>query len=1194
MLTIQQIKKQVDEQKKKTQALAKLKAPVGQTNVEARAERLSLPKPVLVPKVTKPTWTEAKVPVTAESQQRDLALAKRVVSTTPGALAYGVARGISAPVTATAKLMGYQESPEEAAVRTLAESKRLTSQMDVSKGMGAPQIIQGRSVAPEMIGRVAGSILPFSVAESAVGRVLPSLAGQGIAKTSARGALAGGTLQGLEEAGQGKRGSELAKSVAIGTALGAGADIGLGYLAKAIRSIKSGSTIDDVLRNVDDLEGIKTELELPPNATADDVKREVTRYTTNIGTKRVTEGLKAPAYVPKSGTLKIANVELDKAYQNWNDAMERIQNYFGTSELRQSEIDRIKPELGIDLDELVRDMDIAERSGGQTRFKQALSDVEITPEKARLAQAAGIELPRLKRSPLQPRITQRQPIAPELTKSAPQGDITPMVAQRMEQEVPDIGIAPKETPKVQKVSATLPEGQQQSKLYSNTLPKSDIFTPQELENLNIEYEGGYTPKANAETLANAKQRIADNGADAELEKLKGKDSFNSDDFVTSMEILKDKVLAEARATGDYSKVPKMLELIRKSGSTEAGRVVQAHQIYTRTPEGMITVAKKVVDNVNAKGGKATLTPDDIQQIDKSMRKFQELPPGREKDVELAKVKKIIADKIPPTFIDKFRGLQRISWLLNPKTLITRNPLGNILLQGAEGLKNIPATGLDYLIGLKTGKRTTTMAGGYGKGLVKGAKDQIADIKQGVDTSPTGGQAEITKSRTFENETLNKLDQTVSGLLKLGDRPFYEGAFNSRINQLKKLNKTEDITPAMEEDAKLYALERTLQKDSEIAKVFAKLKNLSDNPAYQVFANTLLPFTKTPANILDKMFEYSPGGFVKAFGNAGKAKLGKGTFDQKYFVDNLSRALTGTGIIALGYAGAKNGVITGKPDKDKEVAAVERLVGRLPYAFNVDGGSYTFDWAQPVSALLAIGADAYYGGTEKDTFAEQLQGMAEAAGNTFLNMSMLQGITKAFSGYSPVSGLMKATTEGVTGIASPTIGGQLTRIIDPTVRETQSKLIPKMIAKTPGLSKTLPPKLDLFGRETQQAEGRGVVSRIFENMLSPGYYASGKTSTPALKEAYRVYKATGEKDIFPRLAPDTVSVNKETKRLTPELKAEYQKQMGKMNLEDLDRLINTYSYKNASDDDKAKMLNDVIKDNREETKKRLLPEIKKLP
>jgi len=280
MLTIQQIKKQIDEQKKKTQALAKAKAPVGTTNAEARAERLSLPKPVLTPKVTKPVWTEAKAPATAASQARDLALAKKVVSTTPGAFAYGAGRAIAMPVTATAKLMGYQESPEESAVRTLAESKRITSQMDISKGMGAPQIIQGREIAPEMVGRVAGSILPFSAAESAVGRVLPTLAGQGIAKTAARGAISGGALQALEEGAQGKRGAELAKSVALGTALGAGADIGLGYLGKAIRSIKAGAktadVVADIAQNAPETKiSIEKELGLPEGSTWADIERQM-------------------------------------------------------------------------------------------------------------------------------------------------------------------------------------------------------------------------------------------------------------------------------------------------------------------------------------------------------------------------------------------------------------------------------------------------------------------------------------------------------------------------------------------------------------------------------------------------------------------------------------------------------------------------------------------------------------------------------------------------------------------------------------------------------------------------------------------------------------------------------------------------------------------------------------------------------
>lgn len=250
------------------------------TQALRRQEEQKKVAPQVLKPVVKPVWNESKVPVTPQLQQRNLDIAKKVVSTTPGAFAYGVGRGISMPVTAAAKLIGYQESPEEAAVRTLAESKRLTAQMDASKGMGQPNIIQGRSIAPEMVGKVVGSILPFSKAEAAAGALLPQIAGAGIKNTAIRGAISGGALQGIEEAGQGKRGMELAGSVALGTALGAGADIGLGYLGKAIRNIKAGQKVSEAVAEIaqkapESRATIQQELGLPEGSTWADIERQI-------------------------------------------------------------------------------------------------------------------------------------------------------------------------------------------------------------------------------------------------------------------------------------------------------------------------------------------------------------------------------------------------------------------------------------------------------------------------------------------------------------------------------------------------------------------------------------------------------------------------------------------------------------------------------------------------------------------------------------------------------------------------------------------------------------------------------------------------------------------------------------------------------------------------------------------------------
>jgi hypothetical protein len=747
-----------------------------------------------------------------------------------------------------------------------------------------------------------------------------------------------------------------------------------------------------------------------------------------------------------------------------------------------------------------------------------------------------------------------------------------------------------------------------SKLYDNTLKNANFLTDVEKKALNVE-DFTYDIKSELESLANARRRISTN-LNGEIQNLYTKQAYTGEDFDTAMEILKDKFLNEARQTGNYSQVRDWLQNIRKF-STEAGRAVQAHAKYSKTPEGMATAAQRMVDKANdalrkqnpklyelkkAKGELQELADNDIKDIITGMEKYEQLPDGWDKQAELAKVQKLIADKLPPTMIDKYKGIQRIAFLLNPKTLFTRNGLGNLVLQSAETIKDIPGTLVDSLTSLKTKQRTTNLPNlgrleEGAKGFKQGFSDAVKDMRANVNTSPTQGQAEIQKARVFKNNVLNKLDETVSKALQLGDRPFYQSAYNDRIMQLKQINKTDVVTDTMKLDAEEFALERTFQNDTEISKVFSKIKKASDNPIYQVFINTVLPFTKTPANILNKLVEYTPAGFVKSMVELGtSAKTGR-VFNQKYFVDNIGRSLTGTGLLALGYAGAKNGFITGKADKDKEVASIERLMGIQPYAFVTKDGSYTFDWAQPVSALLAIGADAYYAGKTKDTFAEQLQAGAEAAGNTFFNMSMLQGMTRLFNQYNPAAGVIDSLTGGVTGLGAPTILNQTTKVLDPFVRETQGSKFKQTQAKIPGLSQNLPAKLDLFGRPIEQFQGRGIANKALESYLSPGYYASTKNSTPELKEAYRVYKSTGEKNIFPRLAPKEITDKGQPIRLTIEEQQSFQKEMGDKNLRELKALINSGPYRLTSDENKAEMLRKLIDANYNETRKRFLNKIK---
>lgn len=480
----------------------------------------------------------------------------------------------------------------------------------------------------------------------------------------------------------------------------------------------------------------------------------------------------------------------------------------------------------------------------------------------------------------------------------------------------------------------------------------------------------------------------------------------------------------------------------------------------------------------------------------------------------------------------------------------------------------------------------------GKGMATGLKDTAKDFVNKVDTSPTRGQAEIPKGDVFNSKALNELDRVTSRLLQFGDRPFYQGAYNDRLFQLKKLNKTDTITDTMINDAKEYALEKTFQNDTTLSNAFQKLKNVSDNNVVKAFLNTVLPFAQTPANILNKMLEYTPVGLGKSIAELGK--VGKGTFNQKKFVDNIGRSLTGTGILALDYSMADKGILKGEREKSTKVAEIERLLGIQAYSINIGGKSYTIDWAQPVSALLAMGADAYSAGKDKESFSDQLTAGAESAGNTFFNMSMLQSLNKLFNSYSPSMGFVN-TVVNSTSLANPSLLKQTSKVVDPFVRDTKGDNIlettkNKFISGLPFASKTLPAKLDSLGQPIEQFQGRSIPSKIFESYFSPGYIAENKGSKE-LNEVYRVYKVTGQTEVIPKVSPDKFTVNKETVKLSSDEKRQFQADMGNLANNNITNLLASPIYIQSDDETKANMLKKVMEMAYDTTKLKFLEDSK---
>jgi hypothetical protein len=195
------------------------------------------------------------------------------------------------------------------------------------------------------------------------GAGLANAAGKGLAKLGAgklvqnlgSGAIAGAAFDTTQGIVEGDTGAELAKRVGRGAAIGLVADVGLMGIGKAIQGLRAGRlakiSLDEVAKAAD------------------------TKPTTNIVSK---------------GQYRVKNTALEKAVNEYNAAMETIQNHFKTNELRADEMARIKPDLGIDLDAIVKKMEDAEKG---------ISVSEIGARR-NMANVAGVkDMPDLRKPP---------------------------------------------------------------------------------------------------------------------------------------------------------------------------------------------------------------------------------------------------------------------------------------------------------------------------------------------------------------------------------------------------------------------------------------------------------------------------------------------------------------------------------------------------------------------------------------------------------------------------------------------------------------------------------------------------------------------------------------------------------------------------------------------------------------------------
>ena len=724
---------------------------------------------------------------------------------------------------------------------------------------------------------------------------------------------------------------------------------------------------------------------------------------------------------------------------------------------------------------------------------------------------------------------------------------------------------------------------------------------------NIRYYKGIT---NEQTLEKAYTDLQNGGQKETLNWFnKDNKNVNAEDVAKGWILLK-----QYQDAGDYQSAVEVAKKMRDIGTT-AGQTVQAYNILSRlTPEGMFYYAQselteaynKLVDGkskewIDKHKNEFELTPEDTQFIRDTMQEVSTMEDGYDKKLKLAEIQKLITDKIPSNAGKSIKAWMRISMLFNPKTQI-RNVAGNAVILPVNMFSDSVSAGIDRLISKATGVRTTgnTNIKSYIKGFGKGLYESYSDFRHGVNTRDiAGNRFEIGDGKSFSDKNvigrnLNRVDNLLSFMLDAGDRGFYEATFTNSINNQLVLNNTTEVTQDMIDIATTEALQRTWQDNNAYTQTVLTIRNalngkVGKNKGMSYgLGDVLIPFAKTPANLTKAIIDYSPVGLVKTLAmDARKFKnsLGNEQYTpqlQHKLVQNLGKGMAGSFLYVLGYALASAGIATGEADDDKDVKNfMKNSLGISSYSIKIGDKTFTYDWAQPVATPLAIMTNfvKYSKDNPDANTLEKIWKSMNIGTEQLLEQSFMETLNTVLNGNGTTLENLSQSILELPARAIPTFSKQIADMIDPIQRTSfeYGKPIESSInsikAKLPVVSKTLAPSVDTLGNEIKKYGGDNGVWNV---MFNPANTNKGELSK-AGKEIYDVYMQTGDITIFPRTAPYYINNKGEKINMDSSQRTEFQKVTGTYVENTLEGLLNNKDYTKLSNEEKAKVITEIVSD-----------------
>jgi hypothetical protein len=663
-------------------------------------------------------------------------------------------------------------------------------------------------------------------------------------------------------------------------------------------------------------------------------------------------------------------------------------------------------------------------------------------------------------------------------------------------------------------------------------------------------------------------------------------------------------------------------------ATNSGRALQLYNLFRKmSPDSQVRVMKNEVQrNIEKMKNAGTVKKDYQASIDPQLenmyreaaQEFQKAKGAESKraaEQKMQDIQSVIyaeeAAKLPTTFKAKWDAWRYMAMLGNAKTQF-RNILGNSAMVPYTAAKRKIGALLEAATIRDKSKRTKSFS--QDKGLLEWAKNDrdtdyinktLRDSAKLVDSK--GGNPLQDDVKTFGNwELLNKLQKKIGDVTSWGDMIFKNREYAVSLAGFLKARgytgadiQSNSVPVEVLNEARNYAvneaLRATFNDSNQLSDWFSSIGRKDDSNIFGKATNLLLegviPFRKTPANVLARGWEYSPMGIITTAINTGK-DIHNGEYSAATAIDRLSANLTGSMLFVLGYAlagGIGNMKLRGGDVDEDETRrgmqnnAIEVTIGGETY-------SYTIDWLAPSNLPLLMGANLRESQEDPDT-SSFITACMDVGLNTLepmLELSCLSGLNDflesaryAEEGETLYTLISKAATSYFTqGI--PSLARQATQAANEykqTTFATSGDEVTISTQKTiAGLGVGNPYKTDkinAWGEKEYMGDG---VTRAVNAFLNPGTLKKIDNSEVE-QEITRLNKATDENVTPPYISKvitytDSNGDLHKDYRLSEEEYTKIATTQGQTARRIIETMLDSKNYQAMSDSEKAKAIKQV--------------------